>query len=208
MSANPPAEVQALQRARSQILAAERRVSAIEAPPDARKIHADLVTMLRLEASLTGDLLVTTHYVPQFKQALLPLAPAGTALARDLRTAKGWNAQANAFAVYRAKLEPVMAQLGTLVAPPVLSPTLIGEQAALRRRVDAQHSGRERAPEEGREGGQRGDPGSLFAVGSDAVRTRNAEIAAARAYNARIARISVLTAAIARERQRLLKEIG
>ena len=48
----------------------------------------------------------------------------------------------------------------------------------------------------------------LFAVGSDAVRTRNAEIAAARAYNARIARISVLTAAIARERQRLLKEIG
>ena len=108
MSANPPAEVQALRRARSQILAAERRVSAIKAPPDALKIHADLLTMLQLEASLTGDLLMTTHYVPQFKQALLPLAPAGTALARDLRTAKGWNAQANAFAVYRAKLEPVI----------------------------------------------------------------------------------------------------
>ncbi len=49
---------------------------------------------------------------------------------------------------------------------------------------------------------------SLFAIGSDAVRTRNAEIAAARAYNARIARIAALTAAVAHERERLVKEIG
>ncbi len=49
---------------------------------------------------------------------------------------------------------------------------------------------------------------SLFAISSDAVRTRNAEIAAARAYNARISRIAVLTAAVARERQRLIKSIG
>jgi hypothetical protein len=207
MSANPPAEVQALQRARSQILAAERSVSAIEAPPDARKIHADLLAMLRLEASLTGDLLVTTQYVPQFKQALLPLAPAGTALAKELRAAKGWNAQANAFAVYRAKLEPVMAQLGTLVAPPVLSPTLIGEQTALRRRVTLSAAVESALRKKDAKGANAAIQ-DLFAVGSDAVRTRNAEIAAARAYNARIARISVLTAAIARERQRLLKEIG
>ncbi len=207
MSANPPAEVRALEQARSQIIAAERRVDAITPPADARKIHADLLAMLRLEASLTDDLLLTTSYAPQFKQALLPLAPAGTALAKELRSAKGWDAQANAFANYRAVLEPVTAKLDTLHAPPVLRPTLVGERAALRRRIDlsdAVESALRRKDAKAANAAIR----SLFAIGSDAVRTRNAEIAAARAYNARIARISVLTAAIARERQRLLKEIG
>ena len=49
---------------------------------------------------------------------------------------------------------------------------------------------------------------SLFSIGPDAVRARRAEIAAAKAYNARIAEISVLTAAIAGERQKLIASIG
>lgn len=100
-----------------------------------------------------------------------------------------------------------MAQLDTLRAPPVLRPTLVGERAALQRRVElsaAVESALRKKDTKGANAATR----SLFAVGSDAVRTRNAEIAAARSYNARIARISTLTAAIARERQRLIKVIG
>jgi hypothetical protein len=207
MSTNSPAEVKALKQARSQILGAERRVGAIKPPADARKIHADLLALLRLEASLTGDLILTTSYTPRFKQALLPLAPAGTALVKELRTAKGWNAQADVFARYRVALVPVVAQLDTLQAPPVLAPTLRGELAALRRRVELSatiESALRKKDAKGANAAIR----SLFAIGSDAVRTRNAEIVAARAYNARIARISVLTAAIARERQQLIKSIG
>ena len=128
-------------------------------------------------------------------------------MAIEGRTRKGWNAHANAFAGYRAKLEPVVAQLDTLHAPPVLAPTLIGERKALRRRMTlsaAVESALRKKDAKAANAAIR----SLFAIGSDAVRTRNAEIAAARAYNARIARISTLTAAIARERQRLLKAIG
>ncbi len=207
MRTNPPAEVKALQQAQTQLLAAERRVGAIKPPADARKIHADLLALLRLEASLTGDLLLTTSYTPQFKEALAPTAPAGTALAKQLHAAKGWTAQADAFATYRAALEPVVAQLDTLHAPPVLAPTLKGERAALRRRVELSATV-EAALRKKDAKAANAAISSLFAIGSDAVRTRNAEIAAARAYNARIGRISVLTAAVARERERLVKAIG
>jgi hypothetical protein len=207
MTRNPPAEVKALQQAQKQILAAERAVAAIEPPPDARKIHADLLALLRLEASLTGDLVLTTSYAPQFKAAIAPTTLAGVALSKQLRVAKGWSAQADAFAAYRTALEPVVAKLDTLTAPPVLAPTLKGERAALRRRM-ALSATVEGALRKKDVKAANAAISSLFAVGSDAVRTRNAEIAAARAYNARIARISVLTAAVAKERERLVKAIG
>ena len=98
MAGNPPAEVAALRRARVTILATERRVSAIPPPADARKVHADLLALLHSEASLTGELLLTSRYSPRLARAVRPLTPAGAALARDLRHAKGWSAQAAAFA--------------------------------------------------------------------------------------------------------------
>ena len=100
-----------------------------------------------------------------------------------------------------------MARLDELKAPPVLAPTLNGERRALRRRVEL--SGTVEAALRKKDAkGANAAISSLFAIGSEAVRTRNAEIAAARAYNARIARISVLTAAVAKERERLVKAIG
>ena len=207
MSKNAPAEVKALKQAQAQILAAERRVDAIEPPADARKIHADLLALLRLEASLTGDLILTAGYTPELKRALAPTAPAGTALAKELRAAKGWSAQADAFATYRTVLEPVVAKLDTLKAPPVLAPTLKGQRAVLRRRIELS-AAVESALRKKDVKAANAAISSLFAIGPDAVRTRNAEIAAARAYNVRIARISVLTAAVARERERLVKAIG
>ena len=207
MSTNPPAEVKTLKQARTQILAAQRRLEAITPPADARKIHADLLALLRLEASLTGDLILTASYAPQFKQALVPTGPAGVALAKELRKAKGWAAQANAFARYAVALGPVVATLDGLTAPPVLAPTLKGERDALRRRVEPS-AAVEAALRKKDVKAANASIGSLFAIGSDAVRTRNAEIVAARAYNARIAKISVLTAAVAKERERLVKAIG
>ena len=195
-----------LRQAQKQILAAERAVAAIQPPADARKIHADLLALLRLEASLTGDLVLTTSYAPQFKAAIAPTTPAGVTLSKQLRLAKGWSAQADAFAAYRAALESVVAKLDTLKAPPVLAPTLRGERAALRRRM-ALSATVESALRKKEVKAANAAISSLFAVGSDAVRTR-AEIAAARAYNARIARISVLTAAVEKEGERLVKAIG
>ncbi len=207
MSGNPPVEVKALKQAQTEIHSAEGRVAAITAPADARKIHADLLALLKLEESLTGDLILTSSYAPTFRHVIAPLAPAGTALAKELRGAKGWTAQADAFARYQAALAPVVAQLGRLTAPPVLEPTLTGELAALKRRMtlsaEVEAALRKKDAKAANVAIR-----SLFAIGSDAVRTRNAEIVAARAYNARITRISVLTAAIAQERQRLIKSIG
>jgi hypothetical protein len=207
MSTNSRAEVKALERARTQIVAAERRVGAIDPPADARRIHDDLLSLLRLEASLTGDLILTTSFAPQFRTAIAPTGPAGAALAKELHAAKGWDAQANAFATYAEALRPVVAKLDALKAPPVLAPTLAGERAALRRRVGLS-AAVEAALRKKDAKGANTAISALFAVGSDAVRTRKVEIAAARAYNARISRISILTAAIAKERRRLITAIG
>jgi hypothetical protein len=207
MTKNSPAEVKALKRARTEILATEGRVTAIEAPPDARKIHADLLALLRLEASLTGDLILTSSYTPAFKQALVPAGPAGVTLAKELSKAKGWNAQADTFAHYSATLEPVVAKLDTLKAPPVLTPTLVGERAALRRRVELSNEVEAALRKKDAKGANTAIR-SLFSIASDAVRTRNAEIVAAHAYNARIGRVSALTDAIAKERRRLIASIG
>ena len=190
MGTNPPAEVKALKQAQTQILAAERRVAAVKAPADARKIHADLLALLRLEASLTGDLILTTSYGPEFTQALVPAGPAGTALAKELRKAKGWNAQADAFARYGAALEPVVAKLDTLKAPPVLAPTLAGEKAALRRRVELSAT-------------------VEAALRKKDVKTANTAIRAVRDRPATTPTGSRSSPrAIAKERQRLIKTIG
>ena len=207
MGANTPVEVKALKQASTEIGSAQKRVGAITPPADARKIHADLLALLKLEESLTGDLILTSSYAPKFTHAIAPLTPAGAALAKELRGAKGWTAQADAFAHYQAALTPVVAVLETLTAPPVLAPTLEGELAALKRRVTLSAEVETALRKKDAKGANVAIR-SLFAIGSDAVRTRNAEIAAARAYNARISRISILTAAIAKERQRLIKSIG
>jgi hypothetical protein len=164
------------------------------------------IALLRLEASLTGDLILTTSYAPRFKQALLPLAPAGTALAKELRTAKGWTAQADVFARYRVARAGRGDTRHAAGAAGALTDAerRAGGAPASRR---AQRRSRERAQEEGRERSERGDPLAVCDRLRRRAKTRNAEIVAARAYNARIA-ISVLTAAIAKERQQLIKSIG
>jgi hypothetical protein len=207
MAGNPAAEVTALRRARATILATEARVAAIAPPSDARKIHAELLALLHREASLTGELVLASGYSPQLARIVRPLTPAGVALARDLRHAKGWNAQAAAFAVYRGAIAPVLAQLEALRAPPVLAPALAGEIAVLRRRV-ALSTTVESALKRKDAKAANVAIQALFAFGSDAVRARRDEIAAAKAYNARIAQIAILTAAIAKERQKLIASIG
>ena len=75
-------------------------------------------------------------------------------------------------------LEPVVAKLDTLKAPPVLRPTLVGERAALRRRVELSNEVEAALRKKDTKTANTAIR-SLFAVGSDAVRTRNAEIVAA-----------------------------
>jgi len=76
---NPPTEVKALAHARKVVDGVRGDVRAIEPPPEARQVHADLVRMLDLEASVANELLWTARYLPQARAAMSPLGPAGAA---------------------------------------------------------------------------------------------------------------------------------
>ena len=207
--ANPPAEVRALQRAQTELARVDERVKALQPPPDARPVHADIVRLLDVEKGLADDLVAAAHYVPRLQAALKPLTAAGVRLSRQLRTAKGWQADAAAFAEYRVALGAILAQLEGLTAPPELRPSLDRQRQALSRSASlcatieaalSMHDAR------------RANAGiqALFhiASGPAAARARQAGAAATRAYDARVASISTLVVKIARERQALQRALG
>jgi hypothetical protein len=116
---------------------------------------------------------------------------------------------ADAFARYRRAIERVEGRIARLTAPPLLRPVLGTERAALARSavlcatIETAFT---------RQQFTKATAGinALFAVaaGLGGARTRNAQARAARAYDARLARISALTHRIAAERQRLVQLVG
>src|SRR6266542_5307036 len=64
-SDNRPAEVRALRHAEHELLLARRSVIRIKPPAEARRLHADLVRLLGVEASLAGELLSTARSARQ-----------------------------------------------------------------------------------------------------------------------------------------------
>lgn len=104
---------------------------------------------------------------------------------------------------------PILARLDRLSAPPVLRPSLIAERRALRRSV-ALSAAVEAALAKRDARAVTADIRALsgLAAGPAAVRTRRDQIAAARAYNRRLAKISALARKIDRERQTLVQALG
>ena len=205
MSTNAPAEVKALKQAQTQILAAERRVAAIEPPADARKIHADLLALLRLEASLTGDLVLTTSYTPQLKQALAPTRPAGTALAKGTSRRQGLERPGGCVRHVPRGARAGRGKARQAEGAAGAGTDLRGERDALQRRVELS-AAVEAALRKKDMKAANAAIRSLLAIGSDAVRTRNAEISPRRVQRADRQDL-VLTAAVARERS-VVKAIG
>jgi len=87
LSGNSPAEIRELTFARGRLATALKRVRALQPPPDARRVHADLVELLTLQHAAAAELLHVVTYEPRFVQALAPLPAAGKALSRDIRQA-------------------------------------------------------------------------------------------------------------------------
>jgi hypothetical protein len=204
-----PTEVQRLRRVERQIRAVSRKVRSLTPPPDARKIHADFLQLLDLEATVAGHLAWTAAFVPQLTRTLTPVTPAGVALAQELKTAKTWKADSAAYAHYRDALAPVVAALAKLDPPPELEPTVVAQARQLRVRADLSGklaSAFAKKDVKAVNAGLRG----LAALSSpdEAARTYRAQVAMTKAYNARLDRIGNLAVRIARERQRLVSALG
>ena len=87
LTGNNAAEVQQLRFARDRVGTALARVRPITPPPEARRLHAEIVQLLTLQHGAAAELLHVVTYQPRFLQAIEPLTGAGKALARDISAA-------------------------------------------------------------------------------------------------------------------------
>ena len=206
---NSPAEIRALVHAQAELERARRKIASANPPPEARRLHRDLVRMLELETSVARNMVWAARYTPRFEHALKPLGAAGKGLSRDLAAAQGWDAQADAFVDYRRALVPVLAKLNALDAPPELRPSLVAERSLVRRTIalsrDAEAALRARDT-----AGSTAPISELsgLASGPIAQSAHTRQVAAVKAYNRQLRRIAGLRLRIDRERLRLLGEVG
>ena len=178
-------------------------------PADAARIHAQLVHYYAVQSAVTGELVEMTQFVPRFARALQPLKATHDRLTAELKLAKGWQPVAAAFAHYRGGLASVVAQLERLVAPPTFRPAFTAQTGSLRRSVQlciAIESALAHHNSKATTAGIR----ALANVGAEkaATKVRGEQIAAAKAYNARLAQVGILEGRIAKERDRLVGELG
>jgi hypothetical protein len=194
-------DVAALGRAEDDLRRTAAKVRAIEPPRDARRLHGDVVRLLELQANVTRELVLAARYVPRFRSALEPLGDATTRLGTDLKAAGQTRASIAAFAAYRTSLSAILRELEPLTPPEALRPSLVGQRRALARSV-ALCSEVEDALRRGDVSGVGEALRALasLSTGPQAVRTRNAEIAAAKAYNKRLTTIGKLARKVERER--------
>jgi mono/diheme cytochrome c family protein len=87
LTGNTATEVRKLSFARDRVATALERVRKLRPPPEARKLHADVVQLLTLQRDAAAELLKVVTYQPRFERALAPLAGAGKKLASDVRAA-------------------------------------------------------------------------------------------------------------------------
>jgi hypothetical protein len=199
-----PADIATLTRAERDLREVAGEVRAIEPPREARRLHADVLRLLDLQAGIAHDLVWAARYTPRFRAALRPLGDATTRLGYALRTARETAASAAAFSTYRASLLGILGDLERLDAPPALRPSLTGQRRALERSVTL-CSEIEAALRRGDVSGVTETLRSLSTLssGPQAVRTRQADIAAAKAYNRRLAEIGELSTKVEQERRAL-----
>jgi hypothetical protein len=206
---NSKSETRALVRADGMLERTLVKLKRVSPPVDAKPVHADLVQLYSLEAGVAHELVAMTRFVPRYDAVLTPLKPAHTTLTTNLKTAKGWKEISAAFERYRVSLAGVLVQLRRLSSPTTLRPAFDGESAALVRSI-ALCASIETALQKHDAKLTAAGVTALSGLGTQtsATRVQREMTAAAKAYNARLARIASLNVRIGRERNALVGELG
>lgn len=199
-----------LAQAEATIATLQRRLEAVQPPPDAAKLHALVIRFVASEKELAGEVVRLATFIPAFTGTLTLLAAPNEQLKQVLGTKKATlDERAAALDRYRAELTPVIAKLRRLDPPPASRPvwqqqigTLIGVRTAVDALADALRAKRYAAI-----------PRLLHrlnvaSVTNQTVAAQKAQIAAVKAYNDRISAVSALGRKIVNETARLQRTLG
>ena len=189
-----------------------QRIASVKPPPEAEHLRALLLQLVDQEIELAHEVRQLASFVPRYQTALTPLGPASSRLKTELSaTAKGKAAtkrldvaKADELDAYAVTLASVTAAVRTLDPPPVWEPTYAQQLSSLT--------------------AMRGSALALAAairtnkvaaiapllhqfdaaaVSNQSVAAQKHEIAAVKAYDARVNALIRLARRVERERQRL-----
>jgi hypothetical protein len=209
-----PARMRDLATSERTLRTLKQRIALVKPPEEAKHLSAMLVQLVGQEVVLAREVRQLALFLPRYQAALRPLQPASSALKAQLSaTAKGKAAtkaldvaKADQLAAFARTLDSVIAAIRPLDPPPVWQPTYAQQLASL-----TQMRGSALALA----AAVRANNGAVIprllerfdaaAVSNQSVASQKREIAAVKAYNARINAVYRLAQRVQRERTRLEK---
>jgi hypothetical protein len=169
----------------------------VEPPPEARKLHSDLLRLVDLQAGLALELSLAADYVTKIGPATRPAQLAASELGRELRSAETGDDQAAALREFAAEVSDALLRVDHLAAPPALLPWHDDQRARLaksRRDALALASGIERQNAPAVERALK-----AFTARPPETAARASQTAAIKTFNKRLREQERLLARIARE---------
>jgi len=207
--ASPAARLE-LVRAQATIGRLERLLRAVPAPPDAARLHRLLLGYVAGEEELAGEAVRLARFLPAFTATLALLQRPNVELRQVLSQKKAsLAARADALDRYEAELTPVIAKLRSLRPPPASRPVWAAQIATLERvRAAVGPLAKALRAKRYAEIPKLLHTLNAAAVGNQSLAAQRAQIAAVKAYNARIQAVNDLGSRIADEEAHLQKTLG
>ncbi len=184
----------------------ERRLDALEPPPEARKLDSLMRQTVHAEWELAHELVLVAAYAQASKPPLADAAKAQTRVRAALKAAKKPEAQAVALDGFARDLDGVVEQLRGLHPAPTLVPQ---HRTTVRmyERIAASARKLARALRRGKDASKPLHELQVAAASGSSLAAQRARIAAVRAYNQRVVRVRRLYADAQGERTRLQRTL-
>jgi hypothetical protein len=208
---NPKAEVE-LAKSEQTMRKLRVRLGKVTAPPEAAHLHALLLRLVDREVALTHETRQLATFVQRYQAVLRPMQAASTKLKTKLaEKAKGAAAtkaldaeKADELDRYASAASGVIAKLKTLDPPPVWNPTWAAELSALEQlRTSALALAAGIRSNDAKAIPQLLEHFDAAAVSNQSTAAQKREIAAVKAYDARVKALVKLATAVQIERTRL-----
>lgn len=178
------------------------RLAALEPPPEARALHAEIAKLVELEAALAKEVRDLGVALPKMAKETRTLAAAGRGLLTDLRKADTVALQATAFDRYGRTLQGAVNRLSRLGRPAALGPSVESEVKRLRNLVRLAKRTRDALAAENAADAVRLSNQLAKAASQSAVVTES-QREGVEAYGRRIERIGAQKRAVERARERV-----
>jgi hypothetical protein len=233
-SSSPKKTIATLAGAEATLHTLQTRVSLIKAPPDAKKLRALMLKLTAAQVELAHELTTLAVFLPAFSTALRPLGPANARLKADLaavavpkpnsvppsklkaaraaytRAVEAAAAgQADALDAYLATVVKVQARLRSLNAPPALTPSYRTQVTTLARvRATGTTLVAALRAKDFKRVAALNHNFQAAATTSTSLTSQRAQIAAIKAYNARVLAIGAFARQVDTERTNVQKRLG